>query len=367
MKKIISLLVIATMASCSVFAQDDMYFTPKTKAVKEKEKAEAQAAYNKKLAEEKTAELEARKQWLRKNRHHLSQTEDGQLVYHVGSDRNVDEYNRHGAYASNKALASRDSVASDIIDFTVGNGQYPDSLISSIDIVNDSILKITTLKNYKKSKDYSYYDYDDDDYYYARMMNRFHGYYGSRHAWMLYNDPWYSHWAYDPFFWNDPWYWNSSWVYSPWYWSDPWFYGGFGWGYMGYHHHYGPGHFYYHNHYIPVHLGGTVNSHNSRVIRNTHGTRGTRQGYKGVSSAVSSYNRAETTAQRSSRSSSYVSNSGNFSGYRGSQSSNSSFSNSESSRSYSAPSSSSSSSRGSGGGFSGGGSHGGVGRSGGRR
>ena len=44
MKRILTLLAIATFASCSIFAQDDMYFTPKSKAVKDKEKAEAKAA-----------------------------------------------------------------------------------------------------------------------------------------------------------------------------------------------------------------------------------------------------------------------------------------------------------------------------------
>ena len=51
MKRILTLLAIATFASCSIFAQDDMYFTPKSKAVKDKEKAEAKAAKEKELAE----------------------------------------------------------------------------------------------------------------------------------------------------------------------------------------------------------------------------------------------------------------------------------------------------------------------------
>jgi hypothetical protein len=59
MKRILTLLAIATFASCSIFAQDDMYFTPKSKAVKDKEKAEAKAqraAQEKGQAEQKQAE-----------------------------------------------------------------------------------------------------------------------------------------------------------------------------------------------------------------------------------------------------------------------------------------------------------------------
>ena len=36
MKRILTLLAIATFASSSIFAQDDIYFTPKTEAVKDK-------------------------------------------------------------------------------------------------------------------------------------------------------------------------------------------------------------------------------------------------------------------------------------------------------------------------------------------
>ena len=90
MKRILTLLAIATFASCSIFAQDDMYFTPKSKAVKDKEKAEAKAAKEKELAEIRAAEekrqaeeearvLQLKKEWLRKNRQHISQTEDGKL------------------------------------------------------------------------------------------------------------------------------------------------------------------------------------------------------------------------------------------------------------------------------------------------
>jgi len=352
MKRILTLLAIATFASCSIFAQDDMYFTPKSKAVKEKEKAEAKAAEEKKRAEEEARVLEAKKEWLRKNRQHLSETEDGKLVYHVGRDVSADEYNRRGKFASSYAIVS-DSTASDIIDFTPGDGQYPDSLIASIDTLSGSISKKSTDR----------YD-DDDDYYYSRRMNRFDDFYGSRRMWLLYNDPWYSHWAYDPFFWNDPWYWNSSWVYSPWYWNDPWYYGYYGYygryyggyygGYYGWtsyypHHHY---------HYTPVIIdGGGRNSGRQRTVRVSKGSSSPR-GYREVTSNIKTQDRKASPRYNDGFSGSRGGNrntySSNNSGYSSRSSNSSSYSNNSSSSNYSSrsSSSSSSSSRGSSGGYS---------------
>ena len=437
MKRILTLLAIATFASCSLFAQDDMYFTPKTKAVKDKEKAEARAAIEKQLAEERAAEakrqakldsisLEAKKEWFRKNRHRISQTEDGKLVYHRGRDCSDDEYNRRGKFASSYTVVS-DSVGNDIIEFTPGNGQYPDSLIASIDTLSGSVKK--------KSSDY--YD-DDDEYYYSRHMNRFDGFYGSSRYWLLYNNPWYSHWAYDPFFWSDPWYWNSSWVYSPWYWNDPWYwhdpwyygyYGGYYGGYWGtsyipLRHHYNTPVVFVNNGHRPHHRphGTRPNNQGYRNFSsdvktisrldsngNLHGSRGNFGGYRGNRSSTSSegvnygnargysepsdYNRGNfggsrsnsgysnssssssrstnNDSSRSSSSSSSGSRGGNFGGSRSNSSYSNSSSSSSSSRSYSSPSSSSSSSssRGSFGGSrsSGGSSGGGGGRFGGRR
>ena len=360
MKRILTLLTIATFASCSIFAQDDMYFTPKSKAVKEKERAEAKAAEEKRQAEEEARVLQIKKEWLRKNRQHLSETEDGKIVYHAGRDISDDEYNRRGKFSSSYAIVS-DSVGSDIIDFTPGDGQYPDSIIASIDTLSGTIAKKSTDR----------YD-DDDDYYYSRRMNRFDDFYGSRRMWLLYNDPWYSHWAYDPFFWNDPWYWNRSWVYDPWYWNDPWYYGG----YYGYYSRYYYGGYYgwttyhpYHHHryyYTPVALTGSGGTHHS--IRGSHGRQASRQGYRSVSSDIKTRDRQYGSSSRN----------GDFTGYRGnrpssnssSARSNSSYSNNSSSRSSSSPSrsysnssssSSSSSSRSSSSGGSFGGSRGGGG------
>ena len=360
MKRILTLLTIATFASCTIFAQDDMYFTPKSKAAKEKERAEAKAAEEKRQAEEEARALQIKKEWLRKNRQHLSETEDGKIVYHAGRDISDDEYNRRGKFSSSYAIVS-DSVASDIIDFTPGDGQYPDSIIASIDTLSGTIAKKSTDR----------YD-DDDEFYYSRRMNRFDGFYGSRRMWLLYNDPWYSHWAYDPFFWNDPWYWNSSWVYDPWYWNDPWYYGG----YYGYYNRYYYGGYYggyygwstYHPYHHRPHTIYIVNSGSggSRYYSHngSYSREGTRQDYRGVSSDIKTRDRKNGSTSRS----------GNFSGYRGNRSSsnsssarsNSSFSNNSSSRSYSpsysnSSSSSSSSSRSSSSSSGGGGSRGGGG------
>ena len=81
MKRILTLLAIATFASCAIFAQDDMYFTPKSKAVKDKEKAEAKTAEEKRQAEEEARALQAKKEWLRKNRQHISEN-----AYYVTGD-----------------------------------------------------------------------------------------------------------------------------------------------------------------------------------------------------------------------------------------------------------------------------------------
>ena len=382
MKRILTLLAIATFASCSISAQDDMYFTPKSKAVKDKEKAEAKAAKEKELAEIRAAEekrqaeeearvLQLKKEWLRKNRQHISQTEDGKLVYHAGRDISDDEYNRRGKFASTYAIVS-DSVGNDIIEFTAGDGKYPDSLVAYIDTISG------TLNIKKKSTDR--YD-DDDDYYFSRLMNRFDGFYGSRRMWLLYNDPWYSHWAYDPFFWNDPWYWNRSWVYDPWYWNDPWYYGG----YYGYYNRYYYGGYYgwtsyhpYHHytryHYTPVIIGGV--SHNSGHQRNVRVSKAAAspRGYRAITSNIKSQDRKASPrystgfsgsrvdrgntysnnsrySSRSNSSSNYSSRSNSSSNYssRGSSSSNSSSSRGSnySGSSSSSYSSSSSSSRGS--------------------
>lgn len=401
MKRLITLLTIVTLASSTLFAQDDIYFTPKSKAAKQKELAEAKAAEAKRMEEAAIAAakqkaikdsiiLEQKKQWMRKNRHRLSQTEDGQIVYHRGRDCSDDEYNRKGKFKSTVALVQPDSVASDIIDFTIGDGKYPDSISTAY--------RIDTVIVYKEKISPSYDDIED--YYYSRIMNRFDYYYGSRRAWMLYNNPWSSYWAYDPFFWCDPWYWNSSWVYSPWYWNDPWFYGGYYSGYYGgwyghpYSGYYGgwtysPGH--HHHHYTPVSMGGNIVGHKGSYQRPTHGTQSHRKttsrdmatgvrsfdrptssgsfsGYRGGSSS-SGYSQSSSGSSDSGRSYSSRSSSSSSSSFGSNSSSSSSSRSSSSSSSYSRSPSSSSSSSSSGGGSFGGsrGGGGGGGHFGGRR
>ena len=86
------------------------------------------------------------------------------MVYHVGRNVSDDEYNRRGKFASSYDIVS-DSTASDIIEFTAGDGKYPDSLVAYIDTLSGTV----NIK--KKSSDR--YD-DDEDYYFSRLMN--HGF-----------------------------------------------------------------------------------------------------------------------------------------------------------------------------------------------
>lgn len=132
-------------------------------------------------------------------------------TYYCGSERDIDEYNRHGQLKSYYQKIGTDSLGNDIIEFHPGDGTYGADSIDTVHYV------------YPGSE--TYYGNDDEDYVYSRRMGRFDGFYG-----------WY-----DPFFygyWNSPywysWYgWNTPWNYAyAWGgWYDPWFYGYYGWGY----------------------------------------------------------------------------------------------------------------------------------------
>ena len=133
-------------------------------------------------------------------------------AYYVGSNRNVDEYNRRGHFGSSYQPIGTDSLGNDVFTFQKGTGVYPDS--SYVD---------TVFYNGGNS------DWGYDDFPYTRRLSRWYGYY----------DPWlYSCWGtgmwgfYDPWYdpWFDPWYYGS---YVGWY--NPWFYGyrGWGWPYYG--------------------------------------------------------------------------------------------------------------------------------------
>ncbi len=194
MKKILSLLI-AAMCCLSVSAQtDDMYFTPK------------------KLSKaEKAAQLAAK--------------EEAQMV---GSDRDVDEYNRHGKYWSHYQKVGADSLGNDIIEFSSGSGLYP-----------DSVLIDTT---YVAKADQS----QENDYMYSRRMSRFDDFYvpwgsfaWSYYPWYDVYYPWYTPYGYRYF---DPWLYSAwyGYPYYGWYgpyrgWYSPWgYYGWYGYPYFGY-------------------------------------------------------------------------------------------------------------------------------------
>lgn len=178
MRKIMLAAVLAGMMPLALMAQDDdLYFTPK-----------------KKVAASTSAK---------------SKVETDKPAYYVGSDRDVDEYNRRGQYWSHYQKIGTDEKGNDIIEFQKGRGVYPDSTYIDTTFVG------------------RYYDtvVDEDDYTYCRRMSRWDGWY----------DPWfYSYrWGYGPYwraYWYDPWYYGGW--YDPWF--DPWYYGyGWGWPYYG--------------------------------------------------------------------------------------------------------------------------------------
>lgn len=177
MKRSLLFLVLIGTLPLSMAAQDDLYFTPK------KSDKKISSSYEKIEPEQ---------------------------VYYSGSDRDVDEYNRHGVSSYFQKIGT-DSLGNDVIEFHGSNGDVSDTL---------HIYPGTSI-NYNVDEDYSY----------SRHMSRYDDYYWS--------DPWlYGYYGYSP-------YWHARWGwYNPWYagWYDPWYYGyGFGWTGWGY-----P---YYHNHW----------------------------------------------------------------------------------------------------------------------
>lgn len=174
MRKYIFLAIFALFMSPGVNAQDDLYFVPSKSEPKVKQ---------------------VRKQ---------------DVVYHSGSDRSVDEYNRYG-FNSHYQHIGTDSAYNDIIDFKADS--------SAVDSL------------------YMYYADADTDYKYSKEMERFDDYY-------VYDAPWYhpsyyygASWIYGRYGWYDPWYgpWHNWW-YDPWmysYWYPPYYYPHYG-------HHYYP-------------------------------------------------------------------------------------------------------------------------------
>lgn len=194
MKKLILFTLLLGMMPYKMLAQDDMYILPSNLPT-------------------------AKKSTVRTN--------DREVTY-SGSDRDVDEYNRHGKYWSHYQKIGTDNRGNDVIEFQKGRGVYPDSTYIDTTFVG------------------KYYDtmVDGDDFEYTSRMSRWDGYYNpwfySSYRWRAYPywragwgfyDPWYDPWYYGYAGFYDPWY--SSWYggyygfYDPWY--NPWYYGYSGW------------------------------------------------------------------------------------------------------------------------------------------
>lgn len=163
MKKWILLSFVLGVMPLSMLAQDDVYFVPKKKIA----------------AEQRQYSNDAHTE-----RHRI------QPIYHSGSSRSVDEYNRHGGSYYEPIVCD----SSDVINFDGKAGVYPDSL---------------------------------EDYHYTRQMTRFDDYTPAESYWQGYSegvrDSWHSPWYYSSYY---PWY--DSWYYDRWYY-DPWYYGNWGW------------------------------------------------------------------------------------------------------------------------------------------
>ena len=256
-KYILSVVLMALMMPVSIIAQDDLYFTPTKKNVEEAKKARRAA----------------------------KQAEEAGIagMYYSGINKSDDEYNRrirnvaHAPYeVSNDIIYSPDSIASDVIEFSLGDDTWNDSL------------RVDTV--------YKYIVLDDDDYQYSRRMSRFddfywwHGYYGPPY----WSRPigWYTGW-YGP--WYDPWY--TGW-YDPWYmgWYDPWYTGWYpGWWGTGPLWGFYPG--WHHYHHIVgggMPSGGAGRRHAFAGTNNHKYTRAT----GGDSYAIANRNGDRTTAHR---------------------------------------------------------------------
>ena len=161
MKKLITIQMLLFAVVPAMMAQDDMYFSKEdTKPVSKVEEIEAPA-------------------------------------YYVGSNRDVDEYNRRGKLSSYYQKVGVDSLGNDIIEFRVSDKGYVAE--------NDTV--------YPGSASY----YLDDDFVYCRRLSRFDPYFYD-------NYPFCTGW------WG-PYSYASSWYY-PWYdpWYSPyWHYGYYGW------------------------------------------------------------------------------------------------------------------------------------------
>lgn len=186
MKKFIAFLLLFGLMSTVSYAQDDMYYTPK-----KKDKTEASV-----LSQSESSD---------------AQSEEIEDVYvpegSYEAVRDVDEYNRHGPFQSQYYEISQDSIASDVIDFSLGAPSDTTGFYSE-----------------------EYYD-PEEDYDCSRQMSRFDDFY--------WYDPWYtSYWyGYPYYYWygSPYWYARYGWWYDPWYYSWRYNWWGYGW-YGGYYH-----------------------------------------------------------------------------------------------------------------------------------
>lgn len=190
MNKLFLLSLAIGLTPLCVNAQDDMYFTPKKDKTINKT-----AAYH-----------------------------NPRPVYHSGSDRDVDEYNRRGFSSSYTSID--DTLAADAIDF---DGNTPDSLYVAKQKGKYSKGRYGKYHEYSDDEDYDYYwrarRFDDDFfwtydpwYYDDPWYRSYYGYYGSYYT-FGWGRPWrYGYYSYYGG-WYDPWYYS----YSRWY--DPWYYG----------------------------------------------------------------------------------------------------------------------------------------------
>ena len=277
MRKLLLVSALACLGTINMSAQDDMYFTA-TKAEREAQK----------VAAEQARQREIRLQQVREARDRAAY-ENAIAVMYSGSDRDVDEYNRRKRHSySSTEVVRKDSTASDVIDFSAGTGQYPDS--AYIDSVNNG-----NMHNYGR-RGYNGGDIDDD-YTCSRRLHRFEG--RPVIIEVVVNDPWYwDPWYIDP--WYDP-YWHDSWFWGPgWYigWNSWWHRGwyGPGWWGPGWHHGwYGPGWGVPYRHYTALTRQG---AHRYGYGSGSHHVRsgsGTTHNYRGSMS-----DRGTSTTRRSS-------------------------------------------------------------------
>lgn len=217
MNQIIFLAAVAIALPAIVHAQDDLYFVPTKKAVKESGKDFG----------------------LPRN------------TYYRGSHRSVDDYNRRQKGMSRvETIDSTGNVVTeyaggDIIDFDGEVGRYPDT--EAI----DSAFSVSPEEDYECTRKMS--RFDD----YAWQEGFRDGLYAGRTRSWYWGDPWYWDYPYFGYYaWGYPYYYGS------WYWNDPWYWGGW----HGYHHFYG---------------GYLAGEHSHRPSGGARFSRGGFRGYRG--------------------------------------------------------------------------------------